>query len=160
MATIRRGTIVANIIDALKLQVGNVLPNDTSDKLVLTFDYSNSLNCDIVRHSSLVTSGSGTLYTVPSDKDFYLKYVTLSVVKDATCDMATGAVGVSAIIGGAARGLLAVPVLVTTAQNQSTQITFPTPIKIDRGTGITISGTYTAGLMARYTTIGGFTTDG
>jgi len=65
MATIRRGTIVQETIDALKLQVGGDTPNQTSDKFVLTYDYSNIRTADVAVGIGSVSTGAVTIYTTP-----------------------------------------------------------------------------------------------
>lgn len=84
MATVRRGTIVQRFINALKLQVGADAPNQTSEKVVLTYDYSNAETLDIVKSSYASDFTNSTVYTVPSDQTFFLCGATLGVVTDAS----------------------------------------------------------------------------
>jgi len=162
MATIRRGTIVQDMINALKLQVGADSPNQTSEKMLLTFDYSNAKVTNICKSNTRTSSGSATVYTTPSDEDFFLTSATLSVVKDATCDDATGATAsIACIIGGGSQTLMAISGLVTTATAQTLSLEFNPPIKVDRASNISVSGnTYTAGLKSRSASITGYTTSG
>jgi len=162
MATVRRGTIVQNFIEALKLQVGQPLPQESSDKLLLTFDYSNTRVTNICKTNTRTSSGSATVYTTPTEEDFFLTSATLSVVKDATCDDATGqTASIAVIIGGGSQTLMAISGLVTTATAQTLSLSFNPPIKVDRASNISVSGnTYTAGLKSRSASITGFTTQG
>lgn len=160
MAIIRRGTIVKDTIDALKLQVGNVMPDQTSDKFVLTYDFLNTRVIDEIykTSNSAVSGSSATIYTTPSDGDFYLCGVTANLVKDATNDRATGRWTINATLAnGEAIELVALPYLVTTACDKNIFLTFDKPIKLARNTTITMGiFTYTAGLSSRTASIWGY----
>jgi hypothetical protein len=160
MATIRRGTIVQDIINALKLQVGNILPDQTSDKVVLTYDFLNTIYANVVSSGSSASAGALTIYTTPSNKDFYLCSIDFSFSKDATCDVATGRLGISAYTAeGGAKELIALPVITLKAEQQIITLTFPKPILLQRNTSISGSTSYTAGLMSRCGHITGFTVE-
>lgn len=163
MAIIRRGTIPLKFADALKLQQGDKgNPSDTSDKVVLTYDFSNA-NSAIAKHASVTTSGASAavVYTCPTDKDFYLTSAVLTAFKDVACDVATGTLILRATIGNAVVSLLPITIITATAQEQSREIVFSPPIKIDRGSTINITGhTFTAGIFNRYVCISGFESEG
>lgn len=92
--------------------------------------------CRIVR-----SSASGTVYTTPSDKDFYLTGFSMSFSKDVA---ATGSVmTLSAIIDGVSQVLHRFAAITLTAERDSIAIDLSFPIKIDRGTNITIGLTGT-----------------
>lgn len=139
MGTIRRGTIANNFVEGLKLDVGNkdLVPNQTSDKVVLTYDYSNAKYCDIVRRAAAVNSTSGTIYTTSTDEDFYLCGASLSVIKDATSTSIASQIRV--IIGGGTYQILDIAGITLTAATGSQTITFNPPLKIDRGSSILVT---------------------
>jgi len=112
---------------------------------------------NIVRHNSSSSSGNISLYTTPTDKDFYLTGILLSIVKDATCDVATGTININTVINGATRRVADIAVLTTTAQSQSVVVSFPFPLKVDRNVAFTISGTFTVGNMSRTGVLQGYT---
>jgi len=110
----------------------------------------------IVRAGGSSATGTLTLYTTPSDKDFYLTTAILSMIKDVTCD-ATGGINLNAVIDGVTKEIIVYGILTLTAQADTIVCNCPVPIKIDRNTAITVSGTYTAGTMRRSATVHGYT---
>lgn len=156
MAVIRRGTIPNNFVSTMKLDQGST-PNEASEKIVLTFDYANVKFCDIVRNVARTATGVSTIYTTPTDQDFYLSSVSVQLIADATNDSTSGFV--RATIGGASRFFL-ITKFATTATQSAMQWNLPVPIKIDRGTNITVEYTSTAGAMNVNGTIVGFTIEG
>ena len=116
---------------------------------------------NIVRGASITASNtSTTLYTTPSDKDFYLTGFNISVAKDAACDVATSSHTLRVVMFGANQSLALIPVITLTAERAETSADFPVPIKIDRNTIISfLSGAHTAGLFNRGVTIRGYTVE-
>ncbi len=110
----------------------------------------------ITRAAQSGATGTVTIYTAPVDKDFYLTGAMLGIIKDAACD-ASVSINMSVTMEGSARELLSIPILTLTAQDRSVFLSFPFPLKIDRGTSITISGTYAAGNMRRMGNVHGYT---
>lgn len=111
---------------------------------------------DIVRTASRTASGSVSIYTTPTDKDFYLCSVALTYGADAACD------NTFVTLNGSVDGIgtvnfltLAKPSLVAGAQ--STSLSFPKPIKVQRGTPIQITSTFGAGACTFQGQITGFT---
>jgi len=117
--------------------------------------------CDVVRDVTVSTSGgASTIYTTPTDKDFYLVSATIGVAKTVLCDTATARYSISVVIQGTTRAVLAVPLATLTASSQVATLTFNPPIKVDRGTIIS-SGTptFTAGELNRNVSIVGYISD-
>lgn len=112
--------------------------------------------CHIVRHSTQTASGAATVFTTPTDRDFFLTYLNIGMTKDVTCDIASGAISASGTTDGVSRVILGLPVLTLTAERAQGTINFNPAIKIDRNTGLTLGGTFTAGSCVRTITIGGF----
>lgn len=115
--------------------------------------------CDIIRSASVSASAStGTLFTTPSDKDFYLSLVSFNIIKDSTCDVASGNTNLRAVINGANTDLIAIPMLTLTAQETNVQVAFPIPFKVDKNTSITlVANTFTAGNFRKTGLLAGYT---
>jgi len=111
----------------------------------------------IIKASGSSTTGTMTIFTTPTDKDFYITGLYLSMIKDVTNDMATGNVAIALTIDGVTVNPIGIGVLTLTAQSESVAFPFTTPIKVDRGTAITIGATYTAGSMRRFGSVHGYT---
>jgi len=94
---------------------------------------------------------------MPSDRDVLIDYITVSFVKNAACDIATGIISVTGTFSGTSRNLANFAVLTLTAERGEAFITFQRPLKPDRGTNITMTGTFGAGAMSRVISIAGYT---
>lgn len=112
--------------------------------------------CNIVRSIRAINASNVvTLFTTPTDKDFYLTNAALNFIKDAS---ATSTVSdITVYIDGVLQTLLRIDQITLTAQTGSIAESYPIPIKIDRGTNITVEhGTAvanitTSGMIKGYT---------
>jgi len=112
---------------------------------------------NILKRVSYTTSGTSSVYTTPTDKDFYLCFAEISFLSDVLND--TLLVQLSVILDGESLVLAELrKVSLAIAANQL-YIVFNQPLKLDKGTAINILGTYTAGALTKSAIIGGYTTD-
>ena len=118
----------------------------------------NYKSCDIVRFKQASnTAAAQTIYTVPSNKDFYLTSCSLSVTKDATSTSIRTYIQVT--IDGANQQLLSIAGITLTAQSQGLTMSFPVPIKIDRGTSIQFFNNTAVANIETNASIVGYTVD-
>jgi hypothetical protein len=105
----------------------------------------------LISSAGAVASGGTTIFTAPTNADAYVTSVSISIIKDVTCDMATGKFILSASLAdtGASRDILAIAIISLTAQQQTASCSFPHPIKLLRGSTMVMSGTYAAGVCSR-----------
>lgn len=116
--------------------------------------------CNVVLGGTKSNSGASTVYTTPTSRDFYLNSLVFSITKDAACDMATGGAAATVVIEGVTQSIVLVPVITLTASDKQVNISFPKPIKLDRGSIIGIGGqTFAAGVCVRTLSFTGFTLD-
>lgn len=115
---------------------GESIDPEVIDGIQPVVDMLTSIPCNIVRQSSTVNSASATIYTTPSDKDFYLVGYVFSIIKDATATATN--MEIYAYIDGVNRSLCRIVGLTLTPQNDSIAMQFEHPIKVDRGTNISI----------------------
>lgn len=155
---IQNREIKSYIVDSLGLsEVADNLPNTLSPGPITPVYEIDKPIANLCIGGGNTTSGALTVYTTPSaNADFYLTTLHASYVKNATCDVASGRLQVTAQINGVVIELIGFPVLTTTAQQEDTVISFPYPIKLDRGTSISFTGTFTAGNMCRTGNITGY----
>lgn len=111
-------------------------------------------NTDIVRRNVCQNATSTTLYTTPSNADFYLTGVSLNVIKDATSQSVSSRVNI--IINGATQTILSIEGLSLTAQIESNTISVIRPVKVDRGTNITLTNTNATANITAGATICGY----
>jgi len=110
-------------------------------------------------HSQQTTSAaSNSIIIAASDKDTYITAVSLAIAKDATCDNTDTFIDVRANVDGVAKRLALLPIMTLTAQDRGVFVTFPNPVKIDRGASITANqSTFTAGKFMRAVCLYGYT---
>jgi hypothetical protein len=83
------------------------------------------------------TSTSTTLFAAPTNQDTYVSAALICYFGDAT---ATGtAVSMNCTINGASQRLMGLPGVTLNARTQQISLCFPHPVKVDRGTNITVS---------------------
>jgi len=114
-------------------------------------------NIDIVRNASSTASGSAIIYTTPSDKDFYLTSVYLSIAADALAEWTSSTINTTIL--GVARVLVYIvrPTLIPTWTH--IYVPFNIPLKLDRGVTISSNITFAAGNTTRAYSIQGYTVE-
>lgn len=111
--------------------------------------------CNIVRDAGFSNSTGTSIWTTPSDKDFYLVGVTLSLRTDATAQ--TIQLVLTAKVDQVNHNILQIaniPLNATTANNS---ISLPIPIKIDRNSNIFMSASDGTANIRGYGSIIGYT---
>jgi hypothetical protein len=98
---------------------------------------------DIHLRNAAINATSATLGILNSTEDFYIVACELSMLKDVTAT--STASQLKANIGGATRVLLEIIGLTLTAQSGSVSVSFPHPVKIDKGTSITVANSTNVG---------------
>lgn len=136
---IKNGNFFINQVPNFLTPTVNVVPNMSS----LSFDVNAS-------------SAGLTLFTAPVDRDFVIVGYEISLIKDATCDMADTSINIACKSDGISQSLMYLPAITLTAQNVVVNMT-GLNFKWDKGTALTISpGTFTAGKRRVSGTIFGY----
>lgn len=115
---------------------GQAPTNEVSDEVVPVIIIERNHN--IVRSQTFTNATAATIYTTPTDKDFYLEALTLSVIKDATSQSTL--TDIRAVIDGVSQLIARISGITLTAQNQTITLS-GLKIKVDRGTNITLNAT-------------------
>ena len=127
--------ITQEIKSALGLSELTGYPRKVADAIIPVLQV-NKKYCNVVRSTLLIAPT--TLYTTPTNKDFYLCSAWISAVGNST-DVLERIMTVT--INGEAQVILQFKVITATAGTSETLSINPCiPIKIDRGTNIVISG--------------------
>ena len=133
------------------------LPQLDTSKIILTSEVNPKLlrRANIVRRARAANAISSTIYTTPTDKDFYITSVSISNTKDVTATSVNS--DVRATIDGVVQNIIELSYLTLTAQNMSSAQNFVCPIKVDRGTVISVNNNTnvanigTTGVITGYT---------
>jgi hypothetical protein len=160
MVQIKNNQTIKEIISGANIQTHEEYPIELGKTVVPTMEVNPKMvaSCNIARSSGNVTT-TGTItgvYTTPTDKDFYLCSLDCIAVEGVTCDVATGSLSVQVIVGGKSINLITLPVLTLTSSLLTKTISYAIPIKIDRGTAIVMTGTFTAGALSRSFSLTGY----
>jgi len=147
MARINRTDVIQRAVNGLALSTAtDKIPNECLDKVQLTYDLNiNQINF-IDDTSSAVTSSGLVIYTCSADKDTYLWGISATWQSDVTADNTTLTVSAKLFNGSSA----GVPVLrmnkfTTTATLLEKSNMFAAPIRLLRGSTITLSNTFSVG---------------
>lgn len=135
--------------------VSNIAPTKIADIVqpVININPKDYRRCNIVRSNNAANNTSATIYTTPLDKDFYLVSSSLFVIKDITATSTSSDIRV--VVEGVTNSIIAISGITLTPQANGQTISFSSPIKIDRGTNITvINSTNVANIKASGTIIG------
>ena len=162
MARINRTDVIQKAVNDLALsQSSDKIPNETLDKVQLTYSLNKKFS-SFVSYGSANTTGTMSLGTpaVSVGAETYLTGITASFAKDATCDLATGSIGLSIIPAesNVATTILSFSVITLTAQNQTLSMSLPYPLKIKGGSAISFASTFSLGVLTRSLSAVGFTT--
>jgi len=111
--------------------------------------------CNIVR--SVTTTAFATIFTTPSDKDFYLTSATMSIQKAADSDVTL--LHFQVTIGGVALNVMTQAFLTLTAAQETVTLALVPPIKIDRNTTIVVGNNSSAGTNLTSGNLTGYTVE-
>ncbi len=92
---------------------------------------------NIIRSASLSSGATTNIYTTPTDKDFYIDALCVSLAKDVNAT--TTALTITATIDGVSVAILSIACTTLTLERSDKEIYFEKPIKIDRNTVIALS---------------------
>lgn len=128
--------MVRELRDSLKAQGFEAMPLNVAGTLQPVIEVNPRLlrRCSIVKTNTLSNGTSATIYTTPTDADFFLVGGFVSYTKDATSTSTNSNLRVT--IDGATADVLIISGLTLTAEGKAASISFPVPIKVDRGTNI------------------------
>jgi len=120
--------------DVLRIQGTEPLPPLS---LVANVNPKNTRKINICRRQTLTNGTTATIYSVPTDRRFYLTNVSLSMIKDATATTTTVSV-IGTIKGETETRILDFVGLTLTAQNQVATLNFAFPCEMEPGTTIRV----------------------
>lgn len=162
MARINRTDIIQKAVNDLALSTsGTIIPNETLDKVQLVYSL-NSQYSNFISNGNQTTTGtmSTAVPIVGNGQRVFVTSIDVHMIKDATCDAATGAItiGMTPNNIGISKNIAQVGIIALTAQSEHININLPFPIEVKSAGTITLSGTFTAGVMVRTISVAGFTT--
>lgn len=142
MATIYNSDLSKELIDGAKIQVSkDKVPNQIADKVVPVMEVNPKMlkYVNVIKRASVINATSTTIYTTPTDRDFYLTSAQLSLIKDATSTSATSAIAVTLKGDSTAVNILEISSITLTAQENAVANSYTIPILLERNTTIAVT---------------------
>jgi len=126
-------------------------PSEIAEKVVPVMEVNPRL-LRLINIAGVASSGTSaaTMNSIAADanNDLFITTINLCLIKDATCDAATGNFNAVVTLGGVAVGVLSIPVITLTAQSENIALSLPIPIKVDRNTTLRATvPTFTVGAL-------------
>jgi hypothetical protein len=135
MAQIHNSELSKELIKGGALQASrDAIPNQLAEKVVPVMEVNPRLlkNCNVSRRGFLSNATSATLFTTPTDKDFYVCAAQMGYIKDATSTATT--LRMTCITEENLSGaLIVIPTLTLTAGNGGASVSIVPPLKLTRG---------------------------
>jgi len=162
MARINRSDVIQKAVNDLGISTsGEKIPNETLDKVQCTFNLNRQFSNFVATNN---TTSSGTLTvtmpTIDARSEIYITNIIASFAKDASCDVATGRIGINVTPNeaGIAKEIVGFSTITLTADSQNISIPLPYPLKLKANTNVTFGITFAAGLCSRFVSVVGFIT--
>jgi len=152
MAKINRISVLKQLSNTADLQVSQGIPTELGNTVIPTLDINPNIT-NLCRNGSQALTATAAIYTAPTDCDFYLDYVVLGMTKDATSDLVVAACQI--VQDGRTVRVAILPLQTTTAGSWSQVVSFPKPVKVDRGSAVSVSGAFTVGTCDKHLALGG-----
>lgn len=125
------------------------------DEIIPVIPITRDINIAVVGTGA--GSGATTIYTTPSDKDFYLTAFFLHYQADAANDCTE--LNITTNLRGLSTKIFKITKITLTATTEYMMITLPNPIKVDRNSAITLNATFTVGNCPRTAGVYGYTVE-
>ena len=132
---------------------------DDKVSLVMNINPDHNRTISICKTSNCNNAVTTTMITTATNVDTYITGATLSVIKDVTSTSIASYINL--VIDGtvAAVSLLSLPGITLTVQNQTASISLNNPIKLSRGSIVSVNNNTAVANIATTATIYGYTVD-
>lgn len=141
MANINNSDLTKALIDGAKINiVTDSVPSQIAEKVVPVMEVNPDMlrRCNVLKYVAV----AGTIYTAPTNKDFYLSAMTLQGINDAGEPTASNYITITPSGNVATiilRGTLPAVAALASGINVSESLSLSIPIKIERGSNITLN---------------------
>jgi len=151
MYNIQNSSTISEIRSSAGLSISEGFPQKLRDDVQAVINVNPKDYKYITRIATNQSSVSGnvTVATTSTVKDTYVHAISMTIAKNAACDIPTGGYRLGF---GTDAGVqyIWIPVITLTASSDEKSISFPIPIKLVRGSTINIAGvTFAAGACSR-----------
>lgn len=160
MAQIYNSNLTRELVEGAKIQQNHdIIPNQLAEKVVPVMEVNPNMlrSINLIKTSGNSATGSVTVYTCPSDKDFYLYGVCMSYTKDVACDNVSIALQASLSEDGSSATVISEMLSQTlTAESRTLNKDFTVPLKLRRGSALILVGAFSVGALTKKCQIQGY----
>jgi hypothetical protein len=151
--------VVKRIVDTLGLQTTvDELPTKIIPTIQPVLISNPERIVNVVKDGGNAVTGAVTVFTTPTDRDFFLTSIFIIGHCDVTCDGTAYTLDVT-LESGEEVNLIRMNKLTLTAFENSVGMNYTNPIKLKPGTDIMITGAFAAGNSKKSGSITGYTVD-
>lgn len=161
MVQIYNTDLINEIKEGVKLQqLSDIVPTRLADTVLPVMEVNPKLlrRINIVIRKALSTSTTGTIYTTPADKDFYLSFIHMASSITTTSVITECSISIT-LESGLTSQIMEYPRDAGSANELIGNLTFTIPIKLKKGSIILLTNTFSAGTLSTVAIIGGYTVD-
>jgi len=151
--------VVDKIAEVLKIQPATAFPKDVKEGIQPVFDINPERITTIVVRQGTTSTNTLTVFTTPANQDFYLTSAQISYTKDVSSDNVAVNLTITPELSGAADELIELVSQTLTVKDDHSAMNFSQPIKLQRGSTITLAGGFTVGTMTKVGIITGYSLD-
>jgi hypothetical protein len=162
MVTIYNSELFKELREGVKLQqLTDTIPSQLADKVVPVMEVNPKLLkvCNIVKSATCNNATTATIYTAPTDRDFFIVSAALSVIKDVTSTSVQSAINVVPEDAVTGSNICVLAGITLTPQTLAISQTFIPPLKLKRGSVIGAINSANVANVRAEATITGFTLD-
>ena len=158
MARINNPDTIKRMMDDAKIQTStDAVPQELASKVVPVLIANPGRFLNVVEYTAANNASTATIFTTPTGKDFYVTSISLSFIKDVNATSTYS--DVRGIVGGRTLVFLRLPQITLTAQSHGTTLTLPFPMKMDRGSVLTVNNSAGVGEITATACITGYTVE-
>jgi hypothetical protein len=151
MVDIQSKEVIDKIGDELKVQPALAVPRTLAKDIQLVYAVNLNKISDEAAEGNAINAASGNVLVSSADRDTFITGATLSVIKDASSTSVSSAINVM-MPNGVTIPIVRIVGFTTTAQNGTSEFTFQHPIRIQRGSTVTVGNSAAvANITARAT---------
>ena len=144
MVDIQSKEVIDKISDELKIQPAMQIPRGIGKDIQLIYNVNILRRINSTTHSRRISTGSNTILTTPTDRDFFLVGTYIDSAMSATADSTEMIIVAEPETGGSVT-INSLNKITLTAFTGNNTIMYPIPIKLRRGSTIVLTHTFTVG---------------
>jgi len=159
MVNNNNSSLTKELIEGGRLQVIQGVPQSINNFIQPVMEVNPKLlrACNIVKRATATNATTATIYTTPATQDFYLVAAAISYIKDVTSTSVFSRINIT--IDGVNVTLLEIPGITLTPATGQMSLNLTFPIKIDRGTNISVNNSTNVANINAIGTIVGYVVD-